>query len=116
MFENLLSAHVGELLRLRHGGEQLLDAHLPGRVAGLRLGRRGAGDRAARRKDDDGGQSRFSLGLGRHAGCSGHRKARRQSDDDQRSLQHDEVSYLVSMTMTGPHAVSRMLPIAYGTV
>jgi hypothetical protein len=25
-------------------------------------------------------------------------------------------SYLVSMTMTGPQAVSRMLPIAYGTV
>jgi hypothetical protein len=24
--------------------------------------------------------------------------------------------YLVSITMTGPHAVSRMLPTAYGTV
>jgi hypothetical protein len=25
-------------------------------------------------------------------------------------------SYLVSITMTGPHAVRRMLPMAYGTV
>jgi len=26
------------------------------------------------------------------------------------------INYLVSITMTGPHAVSRMLPTAYGTV
>jgi hypothetical protein len=25
-------------------------------------------------------------------------------------------NYLVNITMTGPHAVSRMLPTAYGTV
>ena len=25
-------------------------------------------------------------------------------------------NYLVSITMTGPHAVNRMLPTAYGTV
>ena len=53
---DLLAAHVGELLRLRHGGEELLDADLAARVAGLDVARGGAGDGAAGREHDDGRQ------------------------------------------------------------
>ncbi len=44
---DLLAAQIGELLRLRHGREELLDADLAARVAGLHVARGGAGDGAA---------------------------------------------------------------------
>ena len=50
---DLLALEVRELLGLRHGGEELLDADLARRVAGLDVARGGAGDRAARREHDD---------------------------------------------------------------
>ena len=53
MFAICSPRSVGELLRLRHGGEQLLDADLARRVAGLHVARGGAGDGAAGREHDD---------------------------------------------------------------
>jgi len=61
----------------------------------------------------DGGKRRLgALRRGRGAGRTAHRDARSQDDDRERPLEHDGISYLVNMTMTGPHAVRRMLPIA----
>ena len=62
-------------------------------------------------------------GLGGHGGGLGrgqHGRSRHGHAGDERGrmtvVSAYEVSYLVKMTMTGPHAVSRMLPMAYGTV
>ena len=50
---DLLAAQRRELLRLRHGGEQLVDADLARGVAGLHVARGGAGDGAAGGEHDD---------------------------------------------------------------
>ena len=50
---DLFAAQHGELLRLGHGGEELIDAYLAGGVAGLHIAGRRAGDGAASGEDDD---------------------------------------------------------------
>ena len=56
---DLLAAKHRELLGLRDGGEQLLDANLPGGVPSLHVAGRGAGNRAAGGEDDDCRQRRM---------------------------------------------------------
>ena len=63
MFEICSPRSVGELLRLRHRGDQLVHAHLARRVAGLHVAGAGAGDGAARGEHDDVGQVLACLGV-----------------------------------------------------
>ena len=92
---NLLAPHVGELLGLRDGGEQLIDADLTGGIAGLHVTGGGAGNRAARGEHDDGGKGLRRLRHGRDTRGAGNHKRHGQRNNEQRRSfqQHDAFSY-----------------------
>ena len=97
---DLLAAQVGELLRLRDGRQQLLHAHLAGRVAGLDVARRGAGDGAAGGEHDDGRQGpACALGVlgGRDGDTQRREDGQREAGSDHirecAASEHDGLSY-----------------------
>ena len=95
MFEICSPRSVGELLGLRHGGEQLLHADLPGRVAGLHVAGGRAGDGAAGREHDDGGERRAGgRGLSQMPRRTRRRRARtRRAQERRRAVVVADVSH-----------------------